>query len=295
MFLPPSFTPTTNLATAANVSSSGFNVFKANFDNFLSLVGSYYFNQIASGSAVSLNPTSLVNTINSSTGATTITLPSLSVAINNGVKLYSFKRIDNSNYAVIIQGYSGEGVESFGVHSASPSNLSIKLQLIDEEVILLPTSSGWRIVNHYIPTSLLSCSIGLNSNQAISAGTPTVVQFNNTTGSFFDNHSLFDTSANAYQCLISGYYLITGILSFQSSSSASHQWAKLYLDNGSGFQDIVTLIEFDIGTGVTRYNFSYSLKLQEGNKIRIMTANDNISKTILASNNSVFAVQLTSF
>lgn len=295
MFLPPPFTTSSNTNSNALVTSTGVNVIKTNFDNFLTTIGNLFFNQITGATALTLNSNSIINTVDCSSASTAITLPSLAVASSNGLKTYTFKKIDSSNNILTLLATGTDTLENFTTHAGTPITNSIVLKLIDEEVVLMPTSNGWRIINHYFPSSLLSCSVGLSSSQTINSGTVTTIRFDNKTGQFFDNHSLFYTTSYYYSCFVSGYYLITGILSIQGSGSNSHQWIKLYKDTGSGFSDIATLAEFDIGTGVTRYNFSYYLKLNENDKIQLQTANDNTNKTLLSGGNTIFSVQFMSF
>lgn len=294
MFLPPNFTASNNINTNALVTSSGVNVIKSNFDSFISSIGNLFFSQFVSSGSIALDSKSLVNTVDCSAGNVSITLPPLSTAINS-LKTYTFKKIDSSNFILTIAPSGTEKIESFTNHLTTPNSVSLILKLIDQEVTLLPTNSGWRIINHIYPQSLLSCSVGLISSQGMSQGTITTVQFDNKTGQLFDNRNLYDTSGFYYSCYVSGYYLVTGILSIASSAAASHQWAKLYKDSGSGYQDIATLAEFDIGAGLTRYNFSYYLKMTENDKLQLRTANDNTSKTILGGNNTIFSIQFISF
>lgn len=295
MFLPPTFTSSNNINSNALVTSTGVNVIKSNFDTFLSAVGSLYISQLTGTININLNSNSLINTFDCSLSNATVTLPSLSTASSNGLKTYSFKKIDNSNNYITISAAASDTLENFATHAGTPITTSITLKLIDEEVILMPTANGWRIISHYFPSSLLSCSVGLSASQTINSGTVSTIQFNNKTGQFFDPRSLYNTSGFFYNCFVSGYYLVTGILSIQGSGSNSHQWIKLYKDTGSGFSDIATLAEFDIGTGLTRYNFSYYLKLNENDRIQLQTANDNTTKTLLGGSNTLFSVQFMSY
>jgi hypothetical protein len=162
-----------------------------------------------------------------------------------------------------------QGLAMGGADIASAGNVDVGQSLVTQDLTVQGTATG--------TSTAQGCRVFLSSQQSISSGVPTKIQFDSKE---YDSQTDFDTNSHNWTCPEDGLYMANLQVEFRAGGNGDERRVLIGSDSSAKLSGEGTGVRVQDSDSLTRINTATLNKYSSGDKIAGYAINDSSSDTL---------------